>query len=289
MGEVPTNNVRLCDDQAGALKPDALTPAQIEAKAESLAVTKAALPPDRCFVLALLAGAFIAFGGMFFGLVLGDPTLPFIVTRVLGGLCFCLGLVLVLCCGAELFTGNSLMVCGAMNGKVTWGAMLKNWAVVWVGNLLGAVLAAGLAYLANLQGMNGGAVGDAIVSVAASKASLAPTALVAKGVLCNMLVCLAVWMSFGARSVVDKFVCVLFPIAGFVAMGFEHCVANMFFLSMGLMCKAAGFGASAASLDALDLGGMFYNLALSSLGNVIGGAVLVALSYWFAYGRASGK
>jgi len=289
MGNDATNNTRLCEDQLAALKPDALAPAQIEAKAEALAVTKAAMPLDRCFVLALLAGAFIAFGGMFFGLVLGDASVPFIVTRVLGGLCFCLGLILVLCCGAELFTGNSLMVCGAMNGKISWGAMLKNWGVVWVGNLLGAVVAAGLAYLANLQGMNAGAVGDAIVSVAAGKATIAPATLVAKGILCNMLVCLAVWMSFGARSVVDKFVCVLFPITGFVAMGFEHCVANMFFLSMGLMCKAGGFGAAVSALDALTVGGMFYNLALSTLGNVIGGAVLVALSYWFAYGRKAGK
>ena len=288
MTEAPTT-VRFSDDQAGALKPDALTPAQIEAKAEALAATKAALPPARCFVLALLAGGFIAFGGMFFSLVLGDPTLPFAVTRVLGALCFCLGLVLVLCCGAELFTGNSLMVCGLMGGKVGWGGMLKNWALVWVGNLLGAVLAAVLAYLANLQGMNGGAVGEAIVSVAAGKATIAPVALVAKGVLCNTLVCLAVWMSFGARTVTDKFLCVLFPITGFVAMGFEHCVANMFFMSMGLMCKAGGFGAGVAALDALDLGGMFYNLALSSLGNVIGGAVLVALSYWFAYGTRKAR
>lgn len=273
----------LPDRQVAALAPDALTPAQIEAKAETVAVGKVALPGARCFVLAMFAGAFIGFGGAFFGLVMSDATLGFAAQRCLGGLCFCLGLLLVLCCGAELFTGNALMVCGAQSGKVPWSGVLRNWAIVWLGNLAGSLVLAALMYLANLQGMNGGAVGDAFVSVAAGKAALPWATVLAKGVLCNVLVCLAVWIGFGARTVADKALGILLPIAAFVAMGFEHCVANMFFFAMGLACKAAGFGAAVAGAEALTLGGACFNLVFATLGNVIGGAVLVGLGYWFAY------
>ena len=268
--------------QVAALASAALAPAEIEHKAEAAAVAKAALPLPRMFVLAMLAGAFISFGAAFFVMLLGDTTLTFAAQRCLGGLCFCLGLMLVLICGAELFTGNCLMVCGAMSKRITWGSMLRNWAVVWLGNLAGALLIALFVYLSNLQGMNGGAVGDQFVAVAAGKVTLAPVTLFFKGVLCNVFVCLAVWIGFAAKTVTDKVVGILLPIAAFVAMGFEHCVANMFFLSMGLACKAAGFGSAVAAASALDLGGVCYNLVLATAGNVVGG-VLVALSYWFIY------
>ena len=191
--------------------------------------------------------------------------------------------MLVLCCGAELFTGNCLMICGVMSKKVGWGGMLRNWVVVWLGNLAGALLIVLFLYLSGLQSMNGGAVGDMFVSVAAGKVTLAPVTLFFKGVMCNIFVCLAVWIGFAAKTVTDKVIGILLPIAAFVAMGFEHCVANMFFLNMGLVCKAGGFDASVAAAASLNLGGVCYNLALATLGNIVGGAVFVGLAYWFCY------
>ncbi|MBQ3387512.1 MAG: formate/nitrite transporter family protein [Eggerthellaceae bacterium] len=273
----------LTDAEITALKPDALAPAAIEAKAETVAVGKVNLKPAKAFVLAMLAGAFIAFGGTFFGLVLGDSTLSFAATRVLGGLCFCLGLTLVLCCGAELFTGNSLMVCAGMSKKISWGKMLANWGIVWVGNLVGSLVIVFLVYFSQMHAMNGGGVGTALVSVAAGKMALPFGTAFAKGILCNMLVCLAVWIGFSARTVVDKVAGLLLPITAFVACGFEHCVANMFFLPMGLLLHTAGIGPAAA--EVMTIGNLLLNLCAATLGNVVGGAVLVGLSYWFAYGK----
>ena len=273
----------LTQQHVDAMATDAYAPAVVEARVENAAVTKATMPVGKCFVLAMFAGAFIAFGAAFFCLLLGDSTLPFAAQRILGGLCFCLGLVLVLCCGAELFTGNSLMVCGLLSKKISAAGMVRNWVVVWLGNLAGALLVVLLLYLSRLQTMNGGAVGDVFVSVALGKVVLDPVTLFFKGVMCNVFVCLAVWIGFAARSVADKVVGILLPIAAFVAMGFEHCVANMFFLFMGYACKVAGFGAALANVDALSLGGIGYNLALATLGNIVGGALLVGLGYWFAY------
>lgn len=273
-------------DLAG-LAPDALAPAATEAKAETLAVGKTKLSVGKCFVLAMFAGAFIGFGAMFFCTFLGDSTLPFGVQRLVGGLCFCLGLVLVLCCGAELFTGNSLMICGAMSKKITWGAMLKNWVIVWVGNLAGALLAVFLVFMAAVPDMNGGAVGATFVSVALGKVTPAWTTLFFKGIMCNVLVCLAVWIGFSARSVVDKVIGILLPIAAFVACGFEHCVANMFFLPMGLACKVAGYAAGNAA--ALDIASILYNISAATLGNIVGGAIFVGLAYWFVYHVKSEK
>lgn len=265
-------------DDLKALKPDALSPAEIEAKAESLGVGKATMNVPKMFVLAMLAGAFIAFGGMYFCVFLGDPNIPFAVQRMVGGLCFCLGLVLVLCCGAELFTGNCLMVCSKCSGKISWGGVLRNWVTVWLGNLAGALLAVFLIYMAQVQGMNGGAVGDAMVSVAAGKVSPDWIYLFFKGIMCNIFVCLAVWIGFSARTVADKVLGILLPISAFVAAGFEHCVANMFFLPMGLLLNTMGFGTP----DAVTFGGIFYNLSAATLGNIVGG-LLVGLAYWFVY------
>lgn len=263
-----------------ALKPDALSPAEVEAKAEALGVGKATMATSKLLVLSVLAGAFIAFGGMYFCIFLSDSSIPFAVQRVVGGLCFCLGLVLVLCCGAELFTGNVLMVCAKASGRITWGGMLRNWALVWVGNAVGALVGVALVYLAQVYAMNGGAVGDAMVSVAAGKVSPDWITLFFKGVMCNVFVCLAVWIGFSARTVVDKVIGILLPISAFVAAGFEHCVANMFFLPMGFLLDGMGFGTAGA----VTFGGIFYNLSAATLGNVVGG-LLVGLAYWFVYRR----
>ena len=269
--------------QVAALTPAAPGPADIEAKAEAAAISKANLPVAKMFVLAMFAGAFIAFGAAFFVMFLGDDTLTFAAQRVLGGLCFCLGLVLVLCCGAELFTGNCLMITGVMSKKIGWGGMFKNWVVVWIGNLCGALLIVFLLFMSGLQTMNHGLVGDQFVSVALGKVTLAPATLFFKGIMCNIFVCLAVWIGFAAKNVADKVLGILLPISAFVAMGFEHCVAKMYFLNMGLACKAAGFGANIANVDALNVGSVAYNLVGATLGNIVGGVVFVGLAYWFVY------
>ncbi|MBB3172183.1 formate/nitrite transporter family protein [Parvibacter caecicola] len=268
-----------------SISPDALAPAAIEAKAENVGVAKATMAGGKCFVSAMLAGAFIGFGGMFFCTFLGDTTMAFGVQRLVGGLTFCLGLCLVLCCGAELFTGNVLMACAKASGRISFGQLFRNWGIVWVGNLAGSLLAVAIIYLSNLQGMNGGAVGEAFVSVAAGKVALEPVTLFFKAVLCNILVCLAVWIGFSSKTTADKVLGILLPISAFVACGFEHCVANMFFLPMGLLLNAVGgFGVAGA----MTLGGVAYNLVLATLGNIAGG-LLVGMAYWFIYRKKQEK
>ena len=267
-----------------SISPDELAPAATEAKAETIGVTKASMGGAKCFVSAMLAGAFIGFGAMYFCTFLGDTTMAFGAQRLIGGLCFCLGLCLVLCCGAELFTGNVLMACAKASGKISFGGMFRNWGIVWVGNLAGSLLAMDIVYLSNLQGMNGGEVGNAFVSVAAGKVALEPVTLFFKAVLCNILVCLAVWIGFSSKTTADKVLGILLPISAFVACGFEHCVANMFFLPMGLVLNGVGFGAAGA----VTLGGVAYNLVLATAGNIVGG-LLVGLVYWFVYHKKQGK
>ena len=271
-----------------ALRPDALGPAEIEAKAETLAVGKAGMAGAKCFVLAMLAGAFIAFGATYFLVFLGDSAVPFAAQRMVGGICFSLGLVLVLCCGAELFTGNMLMVTGLASKKIKLGGLVRNWVIVWLGNLVGSLIVVALIYWCGVGAMNGGAVGDAMVSVAVGKVTPDWLVLMAKGIMCNVMVCLAVWIGFSARTVVDKVLGIMLPISFFVAAGFEHCVANMFFLPTGLLMKSAGFGAAVANAGALDVTAILYNLSAATVGNIIGG-VLIGLAYWFVYARYSAK
>lgn len=249
--------IDMADSKAEYPAPDCLAPAAIEAKTEAAGVTKANLPVAKAFVLAMFAGAFIAFGGLFFTVFLSDSTLGWGAQRVVGGLCFCLGLVLVLVCGAELFTGNSLMVCALKSKKITLVQMLKAWVVVWAGNFVGALFIVFLVYMAGIYKLNGEAVANSMVSVAAGK------------------------------TVVDKVVGILLPIAAFVACGFEHCVANMYFLPMGAVMHACGYGADVAGADALNVAGIAFNLSAATLGNIVGGAVLVALGYWFIYAKKS--
>ena len=271
-----------------ALRSDALGPAEIEAKAETLAVGKAGMAGVKCFVLAMLAGAFIAFGATYFLVFLGDSAVPFAAQRMVGGICFSLGLVLVLCCGAELFTGNMLMVTGLASKKIKLGGLVRNWVIVWLGNLVGSLIVVALIYWCGVGAMNGGAVGDAMVSVAVGKVTPDWLGLMAKGIMCNVMVCLAVWIGFSARTVVDKVLGIMLPISFFVAAGFEHCVANMFFLPTGLLMKSAGFGAAVANAGALDVTAILYNLSAATVGNIIGG-VLVGLAYWFVYARNKAK
>ena len=266
-----------------AVKPDCLSAQALEQKAEAVGIGKTKLEVGRMFVLAMMAGMQIGCGALFMTYVKADQTLSFAAASVLGGLCFSLGLICVIVAGAELFTGNCLMVIAASGKKIAWGAMLKNWGIVWVGNLVGSLVAVALGYLSDMPNMNGGAVGEAFVSVAAGKLALPFGTAFVKGILCNMLVCLAVWIGFSARTVTDKIVGLILPITAFVACGFEHCVANMFFLPMGLVLYATGVGSAAA--EVMTIGNLAVNLIAATLGNVVGGALLIGMSYWFVYGR----
>ena len=264
-------------------KPDQLSPAETEAKAESLGVSKSKMGFIQSFMLSIMAGAFISMGAMFFLLIVSDSALPFAAQRLIGGCLFSLGLLLVVVCGAELFTGNTMIVMSAASRKITWLAVLKNWLVVFFGNFVGALIMVGLVYLSNFQGMNGGAVGTAIVSVAAGKMTPDWLTLFAKGIMCNFLVCLAVWIAYGSKTVADKMLGILLPIAAFVACGFEHCVANMFFLPFGILLASMGIAPAGIDPSTVTWAGALWNWSASVPGNIVGGALFVGMAYWVAY------
>lgn len=272
---------------------DALLPPAIARRAEEVGVAKASLPLARLAVLSVLAGAFISLGAVFSTAVTaGGGTSPG-VARLIGGLAFSLGLVLVVVGGAELFTGNNLIVMAAASGRVTFGQLLRNWGVVYAGNLVGAVATAALVFASGHFRSAGGDVGVRALEIANAKSSLGAVEAVALGVLANALVCLAVWLSFSGRTLVDKVVAVVLPVTAFVAAGFEHSVANMYFIPEGLMIKAGAddsfwraAGTTASAYPDLDLRGFLVgNLLPVTIGNVIGGAVLVGAVYWFVYLR----
>lgn len=278
-----------------ATKPDCLAPAATEQKAETVAIGKTKLEPGRCFALSILAGFFIGLGALCMLFVKADTTLSFAVSQVLGGVCFSLGLICVIVAGAELFTGNCLMVCAKASGKIDWGGLLKNWVLVWIGNFIGSLLLVLIVIgCANFgMGTDKGSLANAMINVAYGKISLSPMAIFCRGILCNVLVCLAVWMGFAGRTVIDKIFTSMIPVMAFVAMGFEHCVANMFFLPMG--CAALQMYGYSGSTDidkinaALTAGGVFYNIGFATLGNIVGGALLVGGLYWVAYHKKADK
>ena len=260
---------------------DSLAPAAIERKSESIGVTKNALTRSRLIPLALAAGFFIGLGGLYFTLFMADSSLSFAVQRFAGALMFSLGLALVIICGAELFTGNSLMIGALASRKIPVGGMLRNWIWVWIFNLVGAVILVTLVYLSDTPKL--GQMGATMMKIAAGKVSLGWGTLFFKGILCNVLVCLAVWMGFAAHSVADKILAVLLPVSAFVALGFEHCVANMYFLPMGYLLASSGFPAPAGfDPSVITIPGIFYNLSAVTLGNLVGG-FMVALVYWWAF------
>jgi formate transporter len=263
---------------------DAYAPAQIAMRVREVGVTKATMPVLTMFALAVLAGAFIALGALFFTITMttgttGQPTV-FGLMRLAGGITFSLGLILVVVGGAELFTGNNLIAMAWASGRVTTQQVIRNWGWVYLGNLVGAVGTAALIWLAGIHTMGNGAVGETMIQIARSKIALDPVSAVARGILCNVLVCLAVWLCMGARSVTDKILAILFPISAFVACGFEHSVANMYFLPIGIALAAGG-------LVPLSVLGALSNLALVTIGNILGGTILVALVYWSVYLRNS--
>ena len=261
---------------------DAYTPDQIALRVEKVGILKAEMPARTLLALAFLAGAFIALGAMFFTLAVTGSGLGFGPTRVLGGVAFSLGLVLVLVGGAELFTGNVLMAMGWADGRVTTRALLRNWGLVYAGNFAGAVAMAVLAHAAGVFALDSGGVGETARRIAEAKAALPFASAFWKGVLCNILVCLAVWLCFAAHSVVDKIFAIVFPITAFVALGFEHSIANMYFIPAGAL---------AGGLESVAIRGLVANLVPVTLGNVVGGGVFVAATYYVIYlrGRKRGK
>ena len=257
---------------------DAYTPREIAEKVERLGVAKARTDGLTLLVLALLAGAFISLGALFFVTVVTDAKLGFGVARLLGGLAFCLGLVLVVVAGAELFTGNNLLAMAWADGLIGTRDVVRNWLVVYAGNVIGCLCTVVLVLWGDIASLGGGGIGETAIRIAIAKANLSPGEAFARGVLCNMLVCLAVWLAMGGRSVTDKILAILFPITAFVAIGFEHSIANWFFLPYGFLIAPQG---------AVPLAGIATNLAAVTAGNIVGGTLLVAGVYWVAYLRGT--
>lgn len=266
---------------------DCYSPKEIAERVENVGVTKANLPLLPQVALGVLAGGFIGLGAMFFTLVVSDASLGFAGARVLGGVAFSLGLILVIVAGAELFTGNNLLVMAAVSGRIPATKLLQNLVVIYIANFIGALGLAALVALSGHGQMGGAAVGKVAVSIAAVKCALPFSEALFKGVLCNVLVCLAVWLAMAGRTVTDKVLAIVFPITAFVACGFEHSVANMYFIPLGIFLHEPAFASGAANLDALNWAGLAHNLLPVTLGNLIGGAGMVGLVYWVVYRRGA--
>lgn len=263
---------------------DAFSPTQIAARVENVGVAKTRLPLLSLLMLSVLAGAFIGLGALCFVLVKSDSSLGFAASQLLGGVTFSLGLVLVVVAGAELFTGNNLLAMAWADGKISTGDVLRNWAIVCCGNFVGAAGLALLVFLAHHPDMNKRAIARTYLEIAGAKVALPFWTAFFRGVLCNVLVCMAMWMVLAGRSVVDKVVAVVFPIAAFVAAGFEHSIANMYIIPLAMLLQT--FDDGAATAGAITWLGFVGNLAPVILGNIIGGSVLVGLVYHVIYRRA---
>ncbi|MFK7819283.1 MAG: formate transporter FocA [Planctomycetaceae bacterium] len=274
---------------------DALLPKDMATKAEDVGVRKANMDAATMFALAVLAGAFIALGAVVATIVsvsgAADP-LPYGVTKLLCGLVFSLGLILVIVGGAELFTGNNLIVMAWASRRITTRALLRNWGIVYLGNLVGSLAIALLVFGSGQYMFANGEVGKTMLSIANAKCELGFFQATCLGVLCNILVCLAVWLTLSARTTTDRIMAIIAPITAFVAAGFEHSVANMYFIPVGLLTK---YGATpefwntveqtGGNYSGLTVSAMFANLVPVTLGNIIGGAILVGTVYWFVYLR----
>ena len=291
----------------GEIRIDALLPQEMATRAEYFGVRKAEMPFLKMFMLSVLAGAFISLGAIFATTVSAGSMaittasgeaafsagLPFGVTRLLAGLVFSLGLILVVVGGAELFTCNNLIVMAWASGKVTAQALLRNWVIVYFGNFVGAIGTAVLMFFTRQYTFGANSVGIAALKTGVAKCDLTFIQAIALGVLCNALVCMAVWLTFSARSTVDKIVAIVFPITAFVAAGFEHSIANMYFIPYALFIKMFDpdfiktVGDKVPHLDKLTWSAFWLNNLLPvTIGNIIGGAVLVAAVYWAIFLRS---
>lgn len=256
---------------------DAYSPIEIAALVEQGGVRKATLPTLQVFTLGIIAGSFIAFGAMFYTLIVADQSLGFGVGRLLGGIVFSLGLILVVIAGAELFTGNNLIVMAWADGKVTTQALLRNWALVYLANFAGALASVCIMHLSGVMNIGDGVMAETAANIATAKLQLPALQAFSRGILCNALVCLAIWLSYAAHSVSGKILAIIFPISAFVALGFEHSIANMYLIPIGMLSGAE-----------TDMAGFIGNLVFVTLGNIVGGSVFVAAVYWVVYLRPSG-
>ena len=275
------------------IRLDAFPPPEMAERAENVGVKKANLDFWGMFALAVLAGSFIGLGAEFCTLVITDTGLGFGLNKLLGGFVFSLGLILVVVAGAELFTGNNLIIMAWVGGKLTLGQLMRNWVIVYFGNLFGSLGTAVLMYFTRQWAFANYHVGATALNIANGKVNLSFTEGLARGILCNALVCLAVWLCLSGRSVTDKIMAILFPITAFVASGFEHSIANMYFIPMGLLLKGepevvAAAGKVASDLVNLNLQGFIGNLISVTTGNIFGGGFMVAAIYWFIYRRPQG-
>jgi formate transporter len=266
---------------------DDYSPTDMVARVEQACKRKANLHWISLLMLSILAGSFIALGAEFFTLAIFDSSLSVGLTRLIGSICFSLGLILVVVAGAELFTGNNLLIIGFASGTVTYKQVLKNWVVTYLGNFAGSISVVLLMFMTDLWKMKSFAMGVKMVQIAADKTNLTFLQGFSRGILCNALVCLAVWLCFSARSVISKIAAIIFPIAAFVASGFEHSIANMYFIPMGLIIKnnpdiIAGIAKNLPELNMshLNIMGFLGNLLSVTLGNIIGGAIMVGFVYW---------
>ncbi len=269
-------------NRSGVFGFDAYAPKEIAEKIETIGVTKARLPILSQITLGLLAGGFIGLGALYFTIVVSDASLTFATSRILGGIAFSFGLILVVVAGAELFTGNNLLVMAWAGGRITTFELLRNWIVIYLANFVGALGLVLLVIWSQQWRMNSDGVGTTAVKIAAAKAALPFWEAFFKGLLCNILVCLAVWLALAGRSVVDKIFAIVFPISAFVAAGFEHSVANMYFIPLGILLKDQLAPGIAENLSWFSV---WSNLIPVTLGNICGGSVMVALVYHFIYRR----
>jgi formate transporter len=273
---------------------DAYVPAQMAIRVEKAGIAKGNLDFFSALTLSAMAGAFIGLGAVFYTFVVHDSTLSVGLTKLIGGFVFSLGLILVIITGAELFTGNNLIVMACVSQKITLGQLLRNWGIVFTGNFVGSLTVVFLMFLSGQWTARGGAVGATALMIANGKVNLTFIEAVSKGILCNILVCLAVYLCFSGRSVTDKILAILFPITAFVALGFEHSVANMYFIPAGLLLKynpdvmAAVQEILGATPDLSNLtisGFLLNNLLPVTIGNIIGGTFFVGFAHWFLFLR----
>ncbi|MCD4709281.1 MAG: formate/nitrite family transporter [Bacteroidales bacterium] len=260
-----------------------LMPLEIAWIAEETGISKASMILGKTILLSILAGIFIAIGAVFSTLVTSGSAMSYGVTKLLGGITFSLGLILVVIGGAELFTGNNLMVIAWASKRISIWQIMHNWFVVYLGNMIGALLVAVMILWSGHYLAGDGIVGAHILNIAAKKCELAFGQAVILGILCNMLVCLAIWLSYSTPSFPGKVLAIVFPITAFVAAGFEHSVANMYFISMGILVKSM-INSTAVQFESISWGNFLYaNLLPVTIGNIIGGSIFVGLAYWFAY------
>lgn len=271
---------------------DAFTPAEVAEKVKTIGVDKATMALFPLVILSLMAGAFIAFGAMYYTVAITDSGMSYGLSKIVGGLTFTLGFILVVVAGAELFTGNTLVVMAWAKGKVSLTDLLRCWLIVYMGNAIGAFVMVYLVYLSGYLDNAHHAVGVTALKTGLAKVDHTLTESFVRGLFCNVLVCLASWMVYASRTVTDKVLAVLFPISAFVAMGFEHCIANMYMIPIAILASVdpailAVSGLDADALQNLNLVGFVHNIVPVTLGNIVGGVVFVAMAYYLVYVHAS--